>query len=113
MCGIPLVGPHRDDLLILRGTREAAGSLSRGQKRRASVALMLAAGQAVEDRLKRKPLLLLDEVASELDEEGRSLVVESLQETGWQTFATAADQVVSAWPGKTWRVDTGEIFPLP
>ena len=112
LCGVPLVGPHRDDLGIWCGERIAASCLSRGQKRRTSAALMIAAGKCVERRLRRSPLLLLDEIASELDSEGRELTVSALLKTGWQIVATAAETVVPCWPGSVWHVEKGSIRPL-
>jgi len=109
---VPLVGPHRDDLAVCCGERLAASCFSRGQKRRASVALIVAAGKCVERRLRRKPLLLLDEIASELDMEGREITVSALSRTGWQIFATAAEEVVRQWPGKIWNIEKGRISPL-
>lgn len=111
-CCVPLVGPHRDDLLMTSGGRAAGSLLSRGQKRRASVALMLAAGRVVERRLGKAPIILLDEIASELDEEGRKSTVAVLHRMGWQVIATAAEPVVRAWPGQVWRVDGGQVLPL-
>lgn len=110
--GSPLVGPHRDDILLDLGGRAAAVVLSRGQRRRLAVALMLAAGYAVERRLRRRPLLLLDEVAAELDGEGRGLLFSSLVATGWQIFAATAEGMPYEWPGTEWRVHEGNISPL-
>ena len=107
-CCTPVVGPHRDDLHIGSGGRDAAVFFSRGQKRRASVALMIAAGRTVEARLRRKPILLLDEIASELDEEGRRYIVSTLERTGWQIIAAAAEGV-DPWPGAVWSVAKGNI----
>lgn len=112
LCFVSLVGPHRDDLVVQIGVREAASYLSRGQIRRASVALMLAAGKAVEAKLRRKPLILLDEIASELDKEGREVTVVSLKNTGWQVVAAATEPVVDFWPGTLWKIEEGTIFPL-
>ena len=108
---LSLVGPHRDDLLVRTGGREAAVFFSRGQIRRASVALMLAAGKAVEARLRRKPLILLDEIASELDGEGRKITVASLEGTGWQVVAAAAEMPGEEWPGSMWEVEEGAVLP--
>nr|MBP6332885.1 DNA replication and repair protein RecF [Aminivibrio sp.] len=108
---LSLVGPHRDDLMVRTGGREAAAFFSRGQIRRASVALMLAAGKAVEARLRRKPLILLDEIASELDREGRKITMASLAGTGWQVVAAAAEMTADEWPGSMWKVEEGAVLP--
>jgi DNA replication and repair protein RecF len=89
--GIPLVGPQRDDVKFTCGGMDAAIVLSRGQARRAVSVLIMASAFAVERRLARKPVLIFDEITSELDEEGRTQEIESLIGTGYQVFATTAD----------------------
>lgn len=105
----PLVGPQRDDIIINSGTRSAAEYFSRGQRRRSAVAMMLAAAWAVERRIHRKPLLLLDEIAAELDEKGRNIMVGSLRDCGWQVFAATAENNITHWPGEVYEVISGEI----
>ena len=74
-----------------------------------AVALMMAAGWAVQRKLRREPILLLDEVAAELDEGGRAVLVESLAERKWQVFAATAESAFDSWPGATWAVSGGEV----
>ncbi|MCF7936419.1 MAG: DNA replication and repair protein RecF [Synergistales bacterium] len=105
----PRTGPQRDDLLLSAGGREASVVFSRGQRRRVAVALMLAAGHTVARHLKRTPLLLLDEVAAELDDEGRRVLAEALKDTGWQVLAATAEMVPPEWRGTVWRLDDGRI----
>jgi DNA replication and repair protein RecF len=88
--GIPLMGPHRDDLLFSCFGRPASQSLSRGQKRRTVAASVLAAGQVIHSRMRVTPILLLDDIAAELDGEGRRLMGQALTGSGWQVFVTAA-----------------------
>jgi DNA replication and repair protein RecF len=108
--GTVLVGPHRDDLQFSCLGRAAALALSRGQKRRVVVGLILAAGLLVESRLRLKPILLLDDVAAELDAEGRALMGRALVNTGWQVFATGVEDHFQV-PGSTlWRIREGGIF---
>ena len=112
---IPFVGPHRDDILISvygnKGDTDFSPStvLSRGQKRRAVISIILASGRVIELKIKRKPLLLLDEVFSELDEDGRQLVADALYDTGWQIFATSAENMFSNWKGKVYELRDGDI----
>ncbi|NLM71832.1 MAG: DNA replication and repair protein RecF [Synergistaceae bacterium] len=108
-CCTPLVGPHRDDILFQCDGMSAANCLSRGQKRRSSVALVIAAGRCIQRKLRRSPILLLDEMASELDRTGRGLFVDALAATGWQVIATAAEEVLPDWPGRTLMVEKGEV----
>lgn len=87
----PLVGPQRDDLKLICGGRSAADFLSRGQSRRAASALMLASALVIERVTGRKPILMFDEVASELDESGRNVLLDALSGVGYQVFAATAD----------------------
>ncbi|MDR0654186.1 MAG: DNA replication and repair protein RecF [Synergistaceae bacterium] len=89
--GIPLVGPQRDDIRIDCGGKGASVALSRGQGRKLAVALILASARVVELCLARKPVLLFDEIYSELDAEGRDYVIDALVSTGCQVFATTAE----------------------
>lgn len=63
-----LSGPHRDDLAIVTEGRPIQSVLSRGQMRGVTVALKIASWHFLHHITKEKPLLLLDEVLSELDE---------------------------------------------
>lgn len=62
-----LVGPHRDDIGFIIGGKEARTYASQGQQRTVALAWKLAEVSVVEDVLGRKPVLLLDDVMSELD----------------------------------------------
>lgn len=63
-----LFGPHRDDLAITTEGRDVAAALSRGQMRGLTVALKIAAWRFLRHVTGETPILLLDEVLSELDE---------------------------------------------
>lgn len=91
--GVPLVGPQRDDVKLICSGMDAALFLSRGQSRRAAAALILATALVVEQRVGRKPVLIFDEVTSELDEGGRHALFEALLDTGCQVFAATADDI--------------------
>lgn len=93
---VPLVGPQRDDILIKCDGRDAATFLSRGQCRKISTAIVLASACAVEEALARKPILVFDEIASELDEGGREQTFDALVSTGCQVFASSTDEYDSS-----------------
>jgi DNA replication and repair protein RecF len=93
LCRTPLVGPQRDDIKFMCGDVEVSCALSRGQSRRAVSAVILASAMVVERRLSIKPVLLFDELTSELDESGRTSSIESLIETGYQVFATTTESL--------------------
>jgi DNA replication and repair protein RecF len=82
-------GPHLDELKILAGGRQLRRYGSQGQQRAALLALLFAERDALLAARGVPPLLLLDDVMSELDPERRERLVERLQGAG-QTLVTAA-----------------------
>jgi DNA replication and repair protein RecF len=73
--GTTLVGPHRDDVVFQMGGRPLASFASRGQQRTAILAFKLAELDLLTAHDDRPPLLLLDDVFSELDPERRAHLV--------------------------------------
>ena len=88
-----LFGPSFDELSIIvtENGRTASESLSRGQKRRLILYLIITACSMIEARLGRKPVLLLDDMTAELDASGRNKIFDWLKSTGWQVFLTAPE----------------------
>jgi len=74
--GATSVGPHRDDVEILLDGREARAFGSQGQQRSAVVSMKLAEAAVVSSRTGEPPVLLLDDVLSELDSERRLALLE-------------------------------------
>ena len=64
---VTTVGPHRDDVLITVEGRSSRTHASQGEQRTVALAMRLAAHRAVADRLGTPPVLVLDDVFSELD----------------------------------------------
>ncbi len=89
--GTSLVGPHRDDAEFAIGGVDLAAYGSRGQQRLAVVALKLAEADLMREQAGDVPVLLLDDVLSELDERHRGLLVEAVGQVGSQVFVTATD----------------------
>ncbi len=85
-----LVGPHRDDIVFLVGGREARAFASQGQQRTAALAWKMAEVTLIEEVLRARPLLLLDDVMSELDESRRS-ALSSVVMDRTQTFVTTTN----------------------
>jgi DNA replication and repair protein RecF len=73
--GVTQIGPHRDDVGFAIAGREAASSASRGQQRTAALALRLAEVALSTERTGEPPVLLLDDILSELDAERRARVL--------------------------------------
>jgi DNA replication and repair protein RecF len=84
-------GPHRDELGLKRQDRELKTYGSQGQQRLALLALLLAERQVIAERRHSAPLLLLDDVMSELDATRRRALVQLLQDTDGQALITATD----------------------
>jgi DNA replication and repair protein RecF len=82
-------GPHRDDLAILFDEKPAALAASRGEARTAVLALKILELQMLEKVREHKPILLLDDVFSELDGARRHALTAHLQQ--YQTFITTTD----------------------
>ena len=85
--GSTLIGPHRDDLVFELAGRDLASFASRGQQRTAILALKLAELDVLTELDGRPPLLLLDDVFSELDPDRRSHLVRRIAALP-QTFVT-------------------------
>jgi DNA replication and repair protein RecF len=106
--GVSLAGPHRDDLLFLLNGVPAAAYGSRGQQRTAALALRLAEGRFLLDRSGEYPILLLDDVLSELDESRRKGILAATSEFE-QVLITSvdADRFDSAGPSDTHSLPAG------
>ncbi len=87
--GFTTIGPHRDDLQLLISGYPLAVSASRGETRTMLLALKLLEIQSVEKARGSKPVLLFDDVFSELDGARRRALTEHL--TDHQTFITTTD----------------------
>jgi len=85
--GTTLIGPHRDDAAFVMAGRDLAAFASRGQQRTAILALKLAELDLVTAHDGRPPLLLLDDVFSELDPARRGHLVRRIAELP-QAFVT-------------------------
>jgi DNA replication and repair protein RecF len=86
--GVSLLGPHRDDIEALIEGRPSRTHSSQGEQRTLSLALRLAAHRVVGEELGRMPLLLLDDVFSELDPDRSDALVRHLP-PGQSVLATA------------------------
>lgn len=96
--GMTLIGPHRDDIRFLLGERDLAAYGSRGQQRLAVVATKLAELQEVLALAHERPVLLLDDVLSELDPEHQERLLDAVAEAGCQLFITAIDRALIERP---------------
>jgi DNA replication and repair protein RecF len=84
------LGPHLDDILLTSGTRDLRSFGSQGEQRLTVLALILAEAELIAERRGFAPLLLLDDVLSELDPNRRRVLAERVLGTG-QTLITATE----------------------
>ena len=89
--GMTLVGPHRDDVAFLIDGHDAASTASRGEQRTAALALRLAEVTLSTDRSGEAPVLLLDDILSELDAARRERVLHVAYGVE-QVFLTTPDE---------------------
>ena len=106
------VGPHRDDVQILVEGRDVRAFGSQGQQRTAALAMRLSELDVMRGQLGEWPMLMLDDVMSELDPGRRRQLVSRLK--GIQTFITCTDaeDLAGAEPGRAWRVQDGALREL-
>jgi DNA replication and repair protein RecF len=113
--GMTLSGPHRDDLRFLVGGVDMCTYGSRGQQRTIAVSLKLAELEFIRSETGEEPILLLDDVMSELDEERRQYLMNAVH--GDQQVIITTTDLDSFAPAflrqaAVWRVQEGMIRPL-
>lgn len=86
--GFSTHGPHRDELALARDGRELRAFGSQGEQRLALLALLLAERATLAAERARVPLMLLDDVMSELDAQRRALLASELAGAGQSVIAT-------------------------
>jgi DNA replication and repair protein RecF len=106
---LTLIGPHRDELDIALAGLPARTHASQGEQRCLALALRLAAHRAVTERIGSPPLLLLDDVFSELDPERAHALVVHLP-AAQVVVTTAGPLPLAAVPAHTVVVRDGRLF---
>lgn len=110
--GTTVVGPHRDDLEFLLNGRPARSTASQGQQRSTVLATKIAEVRLVSARSERMPLLLLDDVLSELDPSRRERLLGAVSGRGDspQTLVTSSEETaVGAHPARRFLVQRGSV----
>lgn len=105
-------GPHRDDIQVIVDSLDVKVYGSQGQQRTASIAIKLSELELIRSETGEYPVLLLDDVFSELDEKRQKLLIESI--SGIQTFVTTAENAhIDIFEGKEYAVfniDGGQVL---
>ena len=113
--GMTLAGPHRDDLRFLVGGVDMCVYGSRGQQRTIAISLKLAELELIRQETGDEPILLLDDVMSELDEGRRRYLMDSIH-GDQQAIVTATDLESFDQPflegAAVWTINEGRVEPL-
>jgi len=108
------VGPHKDDLKICVEGIDIRHFGSQGQQRTAALSLKLAEIQLIKEETKIDPILLLDDVLSELDAERQNFLINSLKDV--QLFITTtelSEEVKNKLPeGETYFIENGKVTAM-
>jgi DNA replication and repair protein RecF len=94
--GHSLVGPHRDDWTFRMGGQVLKGHGSQGEVRSALLALKLSEIELFKESTGHRPVFLLDDFSSELDQERREFLLEFLSERDLQVFVTTTDEAFAS-----------------
>lgn len=107
--GSTSAGPHKDDLEVLLGEKSVRAFGSQGQQRSAVLAMKLAESRCIEEMLGEAPVILLDDVMSELDASRRDYLLNHL--TGSQIFITCCDKgyFQKLQDGRVFRMEKGSL----
>jgi DNA replication and repair protein RecF len=106
--GVSTVGPHRDELSVSIGGLPSRTHASQGEQRTLALALRLAAHELITERTGSPPVLVLDDVLSELDDSRATALLGHLPEG--QVIITSASELPStAHAERTLRVEAGRV----
>jgi DNA replication and repair protein RecF len=106
--GVSTVGPHRDDVEIGLGGMPARTHASQGEQRTLALALRLAAHRLVAERTGSVPVLVLDDVLSELDPERATALLANLP-LGQVVITSASPLPPAAKPDRTLEIRAGTV----
>ncbi|MEW8535552.1 MAG: DNA replication/repair protein RecF [Candidatus Thiodiazotropha endolucinida] len=112
--GFTSCGPHRSDLKILQDGKPIKNIFSRGEAKIAAVIMLLSQTKILEDRTGESPVLLVDDLHSELDNERYAHLLKLIEEMKVQSFATTLDSdrsknLLSADACQWFHVEHGDI----
>lgn len=109
--GQSTVGPHRDDVELMINGLPARTHASQGEQRTLALSMRLAAHRLVAERVGSTPVLVLDDVLSELDEERAAALLRDLP-AGQVVITTASPLPAAARPDHVITVDAGAVVDV-
>lgn len=101
------IGPHRDDWKMIVGDRDISGFASRGQQRTAVLALLFLEVSYLELQRGEKPVILLDDVFSELDDHHQTSLLKSLEDH--QVIITTTHVPSEVHGAKIWHMQKQQL----
>lgn len=107
--GITSIGPHRDDIEFKINGISARNFGSQGQKRSVALAVKLAEAEVIKKKTGECPVILLDDVMSELDKTRQNFILNHIE--GMQSFLTCCDEsnIENFKSGKIFRIKSGGV----
>lgn len=108
--GYSSIGPHRDDLAVTLDGADAKVFASQGQQRCIVLALKLAEAELMEIRLSERPVLLLDDVLSELDASRQDYLVASLTDTQAVITSCAPELIADRTDAEVFTMIDGQLL---
>ena len=105
------VGPHRDDIAFMAGNIDIRKYGSQGQQRTAALSLKLAEIELVKQSINDTPVLLLDDVLSELDKHRQNYLLDSIHDIQTLITCTGVDEFVNHRfsVNKVFYVENGQV----
>lgn len=109
--GFTDIGPHKDDIEFFIDSHAAKAFASQGQQRTIVLALKLAEIQIMREMTGERPILLLDDVMSELDEKRREKLIEAISGK-IQTFITGTNEMgeLGSLKHRCYTISSGQVY---
>jgi DNA replication and repair protein RecF len=107
--GVTGLGPHLDDVIVRSGTRELRTFGSQGEQRLAVLSLLLAEAELLAERRGVPPLVLLDDVLSELDASRRRTLAERIGTVGQAIVTSTGADALPLEPAQLLEVSPGRV----
>ncbi len=106
--GVTSVGPHRDDVIFSLNGLNARHESSQGEQRSLAFSLIMGLHELIRDRLGDDPIVLLDDIFSELDQERVDKVLQ-VAEKAQVIVTTSADYSRNTKVGQRLRIESGQL----
>ena len=107
--GFAVLGPHRDEYHLLIDEKKDKDYFSQGEFRITNLSLKMTINRLLCDRYKFYPVLIFDDLFSELDEEVIQQVLQFFIKLKNQIFITSTSEPTSSLPGKYFHIENGQL----